>query len=388
MRIGLVSAEFPPAVGGVGDHTARLALELARAGQEVEILTSRAPATASPSGVHVLRASRRWDGRILWQVPRLARGRGWDVLHIQYQPAAYALHGAINVLPWAVRGPRPAVVTTFHDLRFPYLFPKAGPLRIAAVAALARGSDAAIAVSDDDLPQLRRWRRNNPVDTTRHVPLGDQLDASLPSDYSRAAWRARLGLEEQTPLIAHFGLVNASKGVLELVEALAEIDGAHLVMIGETLGASDPTNRAYLERVLLRISERGLAQRVHWTGAVTPVELAGWLEAADMVALPFADGAALRRTSLIAAWRRARPVVTTNPPPTAAWGVAAHQVASLVPPGDAVKLARAITELLADPARRAQLASSGARFAERFTWPAVVRETLAVYEAALTQRRA
>ena len=171
----MVSAEFPPAIGGVGDHTARLAVELARAGHELEVVTSEAPSRPNLAGVEVLRVVRRWDSRIWWQLPRLAHHRQWDVLHIQYQPAAYGLRGAINFLPWLIFGQRPAVVTTFHDLRFPYLFPKAGPLRTAAVAALARGSDAAIAVADEDLPQLLRWRSGRPEDATRHVPLGDQL---------------------------------------------------------------------------------------------------------------------------------------------------------------------------------------------------------------------
>ncbi|HET7770299.1 MAG TPA: glycosyltransferase family 4 protein [Chloroflexota bacterium] len=387
MRVGLVSAEFPPAVGGVGDHTARLAQELTRAGHEVDVLTSASPPWPETSGATVLRAVRTWDGRIWWQVPRIARRRGWDILHIQYQPAAYALHGAINLLPIAVGGTRPAVVTTFHDLRVPYLFPKAGPLRTAAVATLAKLSAAVIAVSDDDLPQLIRWRPAKPPETTRHVPLGDQLDDPLPEGFDAAVWRARLGLHRDTLLIAHFGLINASKGVLELVDALAHIDGAHLLMIGEALGASDATNRAYLDRVRARIAERHLDSRIHWTGRVTPSELAGWLMASDVVALPYSDGASLRRTSLITAWRRRRPVVTTTPAASAAWRGDAPLLAALVAPGDASELARALSELLTDETRRARLATAGAHFAERFAWPSVVRQTVDVYRVALSRGR-
>ena len=66
-----------------------------------------------------------------------------DVVHIQYQSAAYGCIGAVNFLPWRLRLARPGpALTTFHDLRLPYLFPKAGPLRWQAVLALARGSDA------------------------------------------------------------------------------------------------------------------------------------------------------------------------------------------------------------------------------------------------------
>ena len=45
-------------------------------------------------------------------------------MNIQYQTAAYGMSPFIHFLPDALR-PIP-VVTTFHDLRFPYLFPKAG----------------------------------------------------------------------------------------------------------------------------------------------------------------------------------------------------------------------------------------------------------------------
>ena len=59
-------------------------------------------------------------------------------MHIQYQSAAYGLHPAVNYLPWRLRAlqHRPAIGATFHDLRFPYIFPKAGPLRWQAVLAL------------------------------------------------------------------------------------------------------------------------------------------------------------------------------------------------------------------------------------------------------------
>lgn len=387
MRVGLVSGEYPPAVGGVGDHTARLALELSRAGHSVEVLTSAVLAEPREARAVVLRYITRWDWRILLQLPRIARQRQWDVLHIQYQPAMYALHGAINLLPWVLRGRAPAVVTTFHDLRFPYLFPKAGRLRTEFVAALARGSAGVIAVSDGDLPALLTWRRHSPRRSTQHVPLGDQLDASPPSDLSRLAWRSRLGVPSGSPLVAYFGLMNDSKGVIELIEALAQTDGVYLVLIGETLGASDATNQRYLTAVRERISALKLADRVAWTGYVSASEVAGWLQVADLVALPFTDGASLRRTSLIAALRRGRPVVTTTPSVESPSLDAASDAAAFVPGRDPDALARVIDALVRDPAQCARLGAAGARFAERFSWPSVVQRTLDVYDAALTAHR-
>ena len=44
MRVGIISAEYPPAVGGVGDHSARLARELTALGHTVQVVTSHGPA--------------------------------------------------------------------------------------------------------------------------------------------------------------------------------------------------------------------------------------------------------------------------------------------------------------------------------------------------------
>ena len=52
----------------------------------------------------------------------------------------------------------------------------------------------------------------------------------------------------------------------------------------------------------------------------------------------------------------------------------------LVRRGDPAELGRALSDLLADPARRAELAARGARVAAGYDWRVVARRVLAVYE--------
>ena len=102
MRVGIVSGEYPPDVGGVGDQAARLAEALVSRGHDVQVVTSaRNRSGARPGGgpAPVLPAVRRWDWRLFALLPRLAREGRWDVLHLQYQPGAFQLDGTINLLP-------------------------------------------------------------------------------------------------------------------------------------------------------------------------------------------------------------------------------------------------------------------------------------------------
>jgi glycosyltransferase involved in cell wall biosynthesis len=409
MRVAIVTGEYPPAIGGVGDHAWRLARELAARGHRVDVLTSRGvepeaprgaatPPEATEGALRVHRVIPRWDWRILRAVPRFAETARdpdpVDVLHIQYQPGAYGLHPAINVLPWWLRRRHsPAVVTTFHDLRIPYIFPKAGPLRERAVRLLATASDAAIAVADADLPKLQAWCAAARARTiVRHVPLGNHFDAPPPATFDRERRRAQIGAGAAAFVVGHFGFVNRSKGVSDLVRAAGRLVAAgrdvRLLMIGEELGTSDPTNRAYLDEIRALIDSGGLEARVHWTGHQAAPEIAGWLRACDVVALPFTDGVSLRRTSAIAAWSHGVPLVTTAPPEPAAWLAGESAPAQTMPPGDPAALAAALAALHDAPDRRVHLARAGLTFAARFTWDEVARSTEAVYGAALAVRRA
>ncbi len=176
MRILFVTGEYPAMQGGVGDYTRRLGQALGQLGADVHVLTHadaggdhlRAPSAAYEPTVHAVMTSTGWA---LWGYTLHAiRELQPDIVHIQYQSAAYGLRAAVNLLPWrragcaggrqgtaAARafGAPPCTLTTFHDLRFPYLFPKAGPLRHQAVLALARHSDANVVTNPADWVRLQ-----------------------------------------------------------------------------------------------------------------------------------------------------------------------------------------------------------------------------------------
>ncbi len=371
LRIGLVTAEFPPDQGGVGDFTLRLAEALAALGHEAHVLTGRRNTQyALPSSLVVHRTVRGWGWGCWRQV--LAATRGLDVLNVQYQAAAYGMHPAINLLPR--RRPQPIVVT-FHDLRVPYLFPKAGPLRWQVVRLLARRADGVIVTNQGDF--LRMEQEVSP-DRLALIPIGSNILPSPPPGYERETERAAWGVGPDDLLLGYFGFLNESKGGEELIQTLALLVErgveAHLLMIGGRVGSSDPTNRAYAERVERLIAELGLEERVHWTGYTRPEAVSAGLLAADVCVLPYRDGVSFRRGTLHACLAHGRPVVTTRP------AIPLPEVRDgenmlLAEPRDPAGLAGAVMRLAADPALRARLEEGARGLAAEFAWERIGRKT-------------
>ncbi len=102
MRVGLVTGEYPPMQGGVGDFTRQLGQALARLGVETHVVTSRRAAASGPAGVSVYPVINHWSFVSLWRMRALARRLELDLLNLQYQAAAYELSAPIHFLPrWA-----------------------------------------------------------------------------------------------------------------------------------------------------------------------------------------------------------------------------------------------------------------------------------------------
>ncbi|HEU5329872.1 MAG TPA: glycosyltransferase, partial [Thermomicrobiales bacterium] len=220
----LVTGEFPPAIGGVGDYTATLAARLHAQGAAVGVLTGPAPAGAAnppPANLLVMRGAGEWRLGDWQALTTAIAGQQPSIVHIQYQAGAFGGRAAVHLLPrWLRQRPNPPVVlTTFHDLCVPYLFPKAGPLRRLVRRQLVNDSNAVIATNGEDWHDLRAGR---PAAELLLIPIGSNIPPLPESERAaaRQAVRAALGLPPDTLLLAYFGLVSASKGLDTLLDAL------------------------------------------------------------------------------------------------------------------------------------------------------------------------
>lgn len=412
MKVLLVAGEYPPLKGGVGDYTGMLAGALGDLGLDVHVVTSASagsPGDASSPAVHPV--IRDWGWRCLGTIGGLCDVIRPDIVHLQYQTASFGLHPAVNCLPAWLRLRRPATrtVVTYHDLRVPYLFPKAGRLRWWATVAPMLWADAAVVTNPEDYARLQPicyssrlgkmasgWLKRDPSarggDLNLYVvPIGSNIPPNPPPAFNRSAWRAEMGVGEDEALLVYFGLLNASKGGETLIRALDRLIRSgvrcRLVLLGEQVGASDPTNETYLARVRRLIEELHLGDYITWTGFLPAQAVSGYLQAADAAVLPYEDGASFRRGSLMAALAHGVPTVTTEPAerhaapgfPALVDGVNAR----LVPPDEPQALAEAVRGLIADRRLRLKLGRGGQSLAHIFTWDRIAAQTVRIYDELL-----
>jgi glycosyltransferase involved in cell wall biosynthesis len=355
--ITFVSGEYPPDVGGVGDYTAHLRTALEGLGHQTSVISRRDVG--------------RWDARaLLWLVRRAPRT---GIVHIQYQAGAYDLLGDICLLPGALRALRPRVrtVTTFHDARLPYLFPRAGALRPAAIRLLARSSHAVIAADTADLTLLRQVNGR-----AFHVPIGPNVPCEPPDAYRRDLFRQKIGLAPADLAVVYFGLLNASKGLDLLLSAFEGIlrcrPRARLLMLGGPAGASDPTDLATAARLRTRLDSFGA--HLIQTGWLPPRDLSAYLLAGDVALLPYADGASPRRGSLLACAEHGLPIVSTLP----AGGEVAPYIRAVQP--DASALVQAVLSVARDPTPLAELSRL---LVKDMAWSRIAADHATIYKQLL-----
>jgi glycosyltransferase involved in cell wall biosynthesis len=361
MRVQLVdpSAFTPP-------YDRSLAAALARAGAEVELVTSRFLYGSVPSadgyGVNEffyrrtsargLRAPARRALKLAEHVPDMLRYRAHarraDLVHWQWLSVE-------QLDAWLLPPARPRVLTahnvTAHEQRRG---------QAAARRRLLRAMDAVVVHS----AQGRSQAVEIGADPARvHVIPHGAFDY-LTRQEGELPLPRELG-EVNVPVVLFFGLIRDYKGVDVLLRAWRSVSpDAELWIVG--MPRVDMTPLRALAPAHVRFVPR----------FVPDLELPAYFRRADLVVLPYreADQSGVLYTALAFG----KPLVVSD---VGGFGeVAAHGAARLVSPGEPEPLADALRELLADDSARAQLGAAAARAAAGpYSWDAVAERTLALY---------
>ena len=353
----------PPAYTPPYDHS--LAAALARAGADVELLTSRYPYGAAPDqGGYTVReafyrratagdrgTTSRRALRLAEHVPGMLAARdasGFDVVHYQWLTLE-----PLDALLLARGAPR--VFTAHNVLR------RGSGSRRSMRRALAR-MDAVVAHTEAGAAGLRA-ETDVPVhviphgafDYLAHQPREEPLPAELAA--------------VEGPVVLCFGILRPYKGVDVLVEAFRELDGAELWIAG----------RPWMDTGPLREAAARANGTVRFIDRFLPdAQLPALFRRADVVTLPYRriDQSGVLYTAL--AFGKAMVLSDVG-----GFGEVGRVdgAAELVPPADPDALREALAGLLGDPARRARLEERArAAAAGRYSWDAIARRTLELYK--------
>lgn len=374
-RVLLITGEYPPRIGGVGDHVVKLRSALESLGLACEVATESRINDSPRESVRALNI--QFPFQALIGVVRMLRQIRPDILHIQFQAGAFARPGELLAVVYLAHLASLVgrVVVTFHDLNEPYLFPKAGRIRSFVLQQLERVADSVIYVDELD----RRWADvNRKVEVDRYwIPAGPTIEPTGRFT-DRDSSRSHLNLSNKEFIVGYFGFWQASKGVRILAEAMRRPELKDPSATLALIGAPGPTVIGPRSEVLVEDSIfRGL--NIIETGAQDPAMISMWLNACDVIALPFLEGLSSRRGSFMNAVAHGIPVVTTEPDGDGVVDVADHEVA-FVPPGDVEALAQELAALRDDEARRDRLAAGSYSVAKRHSWSEIARRTQEVYD--------
>lgn len=388
-KICMISASFPYMHCGIGDYTAQLANSLKNLNLDLTVITSSNKKIEErikffqDKGINVLPLIKGWGFLDIITLIKKISDLKPEIVHIQYQWWMYHKKAMITLMPFFLKILKRNyfIVTTFHDLMGPYLFPKAGSLRNLGIKALSIFSDKIITTNKKETDKLLRLAPSV-SGKIAHIPTGPGifLDSDQKFDVNRL--RTELRDEENQILISNFGFMLPFKGLEDLLQAMKILLERNYSVKLLAIGGFDIEIKAssvYFSKIQKMAENLDINNHINWLGHCNPDQVSSYLLASDICVLPYADGVSERRTSFISVLSHGVPIVTTKGDNTPE-KLIDHENIILVNTKSPVKLADAIEELIKYPELRKKLGNSARKlYEERYSWNNIASDTLKVY---------
>ena len=377
MRIVQVCPWFEPYVGGVETHVATISTELVRRGHDVTVVTSRAdPGLAERDevrGIHVRRVKARgvWLRTPIAPATKAVLGSlEADIVHAHSPPPLTSYYAAKA----SARRRLPFVITYHCDVEVPSVF---GPLiesvyRHTLGYSTMRRTDRVIVTTATYAATSRAVWRYRPV----VIPNAVDLQRYRPENDGRAV-RERLGIPGGESVVLSVGRMVEHKGIENLIEAARSVAYAKFVVVG---GGSE---LGPMRRLAARL---GVADRVTFTGQVSPEDLPSYFAACDVFVLPSVSRLEAFGIVALEAMASGKPVVVSDIPGVREV-ITDGREGVLADPMDPEDLGGKIRILLADDRKRAEMGRAGRETVEKnFSVEGVVDRIETVYRELVAKR--
>ncbi len=351
----IITGGYPPQPGGVSDYTRLVAIELARAGDVVNIWApARALAGPIDAGVAVHRLPGHFGPRAIAQLDRQLSKNPGRIL-VQYVPHAFGFK-AMNFpfVSWLYARRRANISVMFHEVAYPVDASQSlkhnllgvATRKMAAIVVRAAGR---IFVSTSSWePQLRA------ISGTAKPIVSIPVPSNLPvvDDCLAAQVIRRRQLPAEGPIVGHFGTYG--DGIAKLLDRilpaiLVEVPSASAFLIGRN-------SEAYRERLIARNPQLG--GRIAATGMLADRDASAHISACDLMLQPYPDGISTRRTSAMVGLAHGRALATTSGHLTESLWAESGAVA-ISPVNEPLENAGLVSHLLLDAKHRQQLGSAG-----------------------------
>lgn len=374
MRFAVVFPALPPALDGIGDHTARLAEGLAAYG-DVRVWTAEAAPEPIP-GVRVERVFGRAQRRGVYGLLEAVQKDPPDWLILQFEQFSYGRWGLNPYLPRVVdaigkTNPRTRVALVAHEDFVPISSWKFAVMTTWQRWQFWRLGRAVDAVMCSVEPWAERYRRWFPSARVTHLPVASNIPCVVTT---REEERRRLGLAEGTFVLGLFGTVESVRKLSLVRAAMDRLPTQDVCVL-------------YVGPQGARVREALAGLPVRDVGALPGEAVSRHFAAMDVYLAPFSEGVSSRRGSFMVGLQHGLPTVTT-------WGEETGPLLSrsggeaflMASPHDTAAYAREVLRLWEDPAERVRIGEAGRRLYESvFSWDALVervRRTLASVDGA------
>jgi glycosyltransferase involved in cell wall biosynthesis len=356
--IHILTGEYPPDAGGVGDYSAVVASELASVHECVHVWTrGRKNLTTVEGDVSVHRMAGRFSpadlrrlGDELDTMPRPRR------LLVQWTPHSFGFCSLNICLPawlWArAKFSGDTVELMVHE---PFLAFGEGSLRQNAAAVVHRlmmallldaASKVWIAIPAWER-RLKAWSLGK-RSRFEWLPVPSNLEAR---SNSKSVLSVHLGLAPKSqPTVGHFGSFRPDITALLTPAIESLLENKHINMLLAGSGSIE-----FRDKLIARRPD--LARRVVATGLLPAPRLAAQLSDCDMLLQPYPDGVSTRRGSAMAALSLGLPLITNLGRLSEPFWLGSGAI-YLSPSTSAGDLTESVLRLLPDCDRRYQLSKS------------------------------